>query len=219
MPSLRLMSLFLLAFCAGPVHAEWRSLPYADLAKMPLMLKKVDPEGIYRAYYQAKPAKGQATLPADLKMQVSTGGQVVPVPIQTDGRVDLPIRQDWSDAGAQVQVNQPKGTISVSFIMNSRTPPGTRMTYGQLTESVPVLERGIKEMAGMLSLFAPKVKQVVLKFEKGTPQTATLALPDGKKKAWKTNVEGQIQLPWEPDWSPGIVVLSAPLKGIDQVMK
>ena len=93
------------------------------------------------------------------------------------------------------------------------------MTYGQLTESVPVLERGIKEMAGMLSLFAPKVKQVVLKFEKGTPQTATLSLPDGKKKVWKTDADGRIQLPWEPDWSAAAVVLSAPLKGIDQVMK
>ena len=219
MPCLRLLALILLAFCASPVHAEWRSLPYADLAKMPLMLKKVDPQGIYHAYYLAKPGKGQASLPADLKMQVSTGGLVVPVPIQSDGRVDLPIRQDWADAGAQIQVNQPKGTISVSFLMNSRTPPGTRMTYGQLTESVPVLERGIKEMAGMLSLFAPKVKQVVLKFEKGTPQTATLALPGGQSKAWKTDADGQIRLPWEPDWNAAVVVLSAPLKGIDQVMK
>lgn len=213
------ISLFLLAFIALPSQAEWRSLPYAELAKMPLMLKKVDPQGIYDAFYQAKASKAGASLPADLKMQVSAAGQLIPVPIQPGGRVDLPVRQDWADAGAQLQVNQPKGTISVSFVMNSRVPPGTRMSYGQLTESVPVLERGIKEMAGMLSFFAPKVKQVVLKFEKGSAQTITLSLPDGAKKVWKTDANGQIQLPWQPAWSAGAVELSAPLKGIDQVMK
>ena len=212
-----LLALFFLV--ASSAHAEWRSLPYAELAKLPLTLKKVDPQRIYDVVYVAGPGKGHASLPADLKMQISTGGQVIPVPIQPGGRVDFPIRQEWVDAGAQVQVNQPKGTISISFTLKSRTPPGTQMTYGQLTESVPVLERGIKEMAGMLSLFAPKVKEVVLKFDKGAAQTATLALPDGKKKVWKTDAEGLIRLPWEPDWSTCVVVLSAPMKGIDQVLK
>jgi hypothetical protein len=217
--AVQLALLVLALLVAVPSRAEWRDIAYSDVAKMPLMLKKVDPQHVFTYFYRVVPAKGQQTLPPDLKLQVSADGQVVPVAFQADGRVDLPIRQDWQDAGAKIQINQPKGKVLISFTLNSRVPPGTRMSYGELTESAPVLERGIKEMAGLMSFLAPKVTVIVLKFDKSAAQTVTLALPDGQKKVWKTDAEGQIQLPWEPDWSSAAVMLSAPLKGIDQVMK
>jgi hypothetical protein len=215
---LGLLGLLALAV-AAPAAAEWRDIPYADIAKMPLTLKKVDPQKIFTTTLRAKPGAGQASLPADFKLQVRVGGQVIPVLVQPDGRVELPVRQDWADAGALVQSNQPKGRIKVDVSIDSRTPPGTRMSYAQLSESVPVMERGIKEMAGMMSFMAPKVRELVLRFDKASQQTVTLTLPGGKKMLWKSDAQGHAKLPWEPKWLAATVELSAPLQGIDQVLK
>ena len=198
--------------------AEWRDIPYADVAKMPLMLDKVDPQHIYKARLVAKPGKGLKALPADFRLQVKVNGQVLPVPVAADGTVQLPFRQDWADAGAVVQSNQPKGVVAVNMNFDARTPRGTRMTYAQLTESAPVLERGISQMAGLMSFMAPDVKALVLKFEK-PGHSAVLTLPGGKKKSWTADAKGRIELPWEPKWAAGIVELSAPLSGIDQILK
>lgn len=210
----------LLAFAlAGPAFGEWRDIPYADIAKMPLTLNKVDPQKIFTAAFYAKPGDGQADVPKDFRLQVKADGQLVPVPVHPDGRIDLPFRQDWADRGAVVQSNQPKGRVKLSMRLDSRTPPGTRMSYAQLTESVPVMERGIKEMAGMMSFMAPKVRQLTLRFDAPGVQTVSLTLPGGKKKQWKSDGKGHATLPWDPSWLAGTVELTAPLKGIDQVLK
>ncbi len=213
------LAALLLMTLASPALAEWRDFPYAKMAQMGLVLGKVDPQKIFTAAMIARPGEGFDALPADFRLQVKLGAKTIPVPILPDGRIELPIRQDWADADAQVQTNQPKGRVRLSMDLNSRTPPGTRLSYAQLTESVPVMERGIKEMAGVMSFLAPKVKQLTLRFAKGQSQTVTLTLPDGKRKLWKSNAEGHATIPWEPKWLQGAVLLSAPLQGIDQVLK
>lgn len=209
----------LLALPSAPVRAqEWRDIPYADVAKMPLVLAKVDPQHIFTSSMVAKPGKGLSALPADYKLQLKVNGQVIPLAVAADGRVSMPIRQDWADAGALIQTNQPKGRVLVSLSFNARVPPGVRMSYAQLTEAAPVLERGIKEVAGLMSFMAPAVKTFTLSFDK-PPQTAVITLPDGARKSYRTDGKGLIVLPWEPKWAAGTVELSAPLKGIDQTLK
>lgn len=215
-----LRPLLLLALLAMPavVLAEWRDIPYAEVAKMPMKLAKIDPQKVFTVRLQARPGKGHARLPADFRLQVKVGGQVVPVGIRPDGIVELPFRQDWVDAGAVLQSNQPKDRAPMSMNFVSRVPPGTRMSYGQLTESGPILEKGISEMAGMMSFMAPDVESFTLKFDK-SPQTLLLTLPNGKQRSFRSNAKGEIVLPWEPKWTAGVVELSAPLKGIDQTLK
>lgn len=203
----------------GPAAAEWREIPYADVARMPLGLKQADPQGIYTYRLTAKPAKGKTALPPDLRVQVAVGDRVVPVEIAENGRIDLPFRQDWADSDAMVRVNQPKGSFVMAFDMQPRVPDGTRMSYAQLTESATVVERGIKQMAGMLSLFAPKVRSFTLEFATGASHSATLTWPDGRRKTWKAGADGRITLPWQPGWAKVAVELSAPLKDLGPQVK
>jgi len=209
----------LLALNAPPLRAEpWRDVPYGDIAKMPLVLAKVDPEHVFTVALVAKPGKGHAALPADFRLQLKVNGQIIPVAVAADGKIGLPFRQDWADAGAVLQSNQAKGRVAIAMDFISRVPAGTRMSYAQLTEAAPVLERGIGEVAGFMSFLAPEVRHFTLKFAQA-PQTVLLTLPDGKKRSYKTDAKGLIVLPWEPKWAAGIVELSAPLKGIDQTLK
>jgi hypothetical protein len=208
----------LAALPVGTARAEWRDIPYADVAKAPLALAKIDPQHVFTVVLVAKPGKGLSALPAGYQLQVKLKGQVIPVPVAADGRLSLPFRQDWADAGAILQSNQPKGTVGVNMRFDARVPAGTKMSYAQLTESAPILEKGIREMAGMMSFMAPGVTSITLKFA-SAPQTVVLTLPGGKKQSWTTDAKGQIVLPWEPKWAAGAVELSAPLTGIDQTLK
>jgi hypothetical protein len=217
-PRVILAALFLLA-AALPARAEWREVPYADVARMPLGLKNADPQGVFTAYYLLKPAKGKAAVPEGLQFKVRAGAETVEVPIGADGKVRFPVRQDWADGDAKVLVNQPKGSFQMSFGMDARTPPGTHMTYAALAESAPVLERGIKDMAGLMSLFAPKVRGLLLDFEPGATQTVEVRFADGKRRTFRSDAKGRLRLPWEPDWAEATVVLSAPLKKIDPELK
>jgi hypothetical protein len=214
----RLALLAALLALPAAAFAQWRDIPYAEVARMPLKLATLDPQHVYTARLVARPGKGLKALPADFRMQVKVGASVVPVKIAPDGRIELPIRQDWADAGAVLQSNQPKGVVAVSMNFDARTPPGTRMSYAQLTESAPVLERGIADMAGLMSFMAPDVKALVLKFDR-PGHTVVLTLPGGKRKSWTSDAKGRIELPWEPKWAAGLVELSAPLAGIDQILK
>jgi hypothetical protein len=209
----------ILMLAAGPAVAEWRDIPYVDVAKMPLALKSADPQHIYTFAYRAVPAEGKTSLPADLRFQIKTGKELVAVAMQPDGRVDFPIRQDWADSDAAVQVNQPKGSFLMSFDATPRTPSGTRMSYGQLTESAPVMERSIKQMAGLMSFMAPKISAILIAFPSTAPQTITVTLADGQKKTWRSDAKGTIRLPWEPSWATASVMLSAPLRGVTPDLK
>jgi len=220
LPNLTTTALAALLVLAAPAARaeEWRDLPYAEIAKMPLAMAKVDPQHIFTANLVATPGKDQAALPPDFKLRLKLKDQLIPIAVAADGRVSLPFRQDWADAGAQIETNQAKGRVAVSLGFDSRVPPGTKMSYAQLTESAPVLEKAIKQVAGLASMMAPGIQSLTLTFDK-PPQTLELSLPDGTRHSYKTDAKGVIELPWEPKWAAGSVQLSAPVKRIDQNMK
>jgi hypothetical protein len=217
--TLRAILAALLIVASLPAQAAWREVPYAEVAKVALGLKKVDPQGVFTTSYALEPAERQSSLPAGLAFKVRADGQTVPVPIDADGRVRFPVRPDWAEHGAMVLVNQPKGSFRMRFSLQARTPPGTRMTYAALAESAPVLERGIRDMAGLMSLLAPKVKGLLLNFEPGAPQTVEIQFADGKRRVFRSDAKGRVSVPWEPDWAAALVVLSAPLRKIDPELK
>ena len=179
----------------------------------------MDPGGVFTYRFQVEPGNDQAALPADLQLRIRADGAVHPLPVGPDHRVDVPIRKDWSESDAVLQLNQPKGRVNLKLVFDARTPPGTRMRYAQLTESAPVLERGIKQMAGMMSFLAPKVRGFDLRFDAPGGQTLTLTPPGGKPRLYRTDAKGVLNLPWNAAWNTADVVLSAPLKKLSPVMK
>ncbi|CAN5187523.1 hypothetical protein BH11PSE14_BH11PSE14_21990 [soil metagenome] len=219
--SFPLALLLLLPGLAGvaTARADWRDVPYKDIAKMPMGLAAVDPGHVFSYAFLVRSKTAGAALPADLQLRVLAAGVVTPLPVQPDGKVELPIRQDWVDAGAVLQVNQPKDRVSLGLAFTPRTPPGTRMRYGRLAECAPVMERGIAQMAGMMRFLAPKVRSLALRFDASGRQSLTLVHPGGKRASFATDASGVLKLPWNADWAESVVELSAPLKGIEPVLK
>lgn len=214
----RIATFLILSLLATPVLAAWRDIPYDDMARIPLLLQKLDQAGIYRTWVEARPGTGHAGLPADLQVELQVEGRTIPVPCKADGTLDLPWRADWSGRNAKVRLNYPKERAGVVFHLKPRTPPGTRMSYAKLTESLPLMERGIREMAGMMSFLAPEPEALALQFASAGAQTLVLTRPGRAPRTFRSSADGKLELPWEPDWNAATVVLSAPLQSVDPVI-
>src|SRR5687768_5847683 len=107
-PMQRIAAFLALMLLATPVLAAWRDIPYDDLARIPLLLQKLDQGGIYRSWVEARPGAGHAGLPADLQVEPQAEGRTIPVPCKADGTLDLPWRAEWSGKEARVRLNYPK---------------------------------------------------------------------------------------------------------------
>ncbi|MDQ2702313.1 MAG: DUF2987 domain-containing protein [Pseudomonadota bacterium] len=208
---------------AGGARAdEWREIPYKDLARIQAMLEKVDNDRVFSGKFSVIPVPAKQALPRDLRVEVLVGGKAIAVQVDPDGRMHLPIRQDWIDAGASVRINQPKDALTVSYTFRARAPEGTRMRYSQLAESAEVMARGIDAEAGLLSFIAPKPHALDLRFEQGPLQVLTIRFADGTSKTWRAVAKrghNAIELPWKPEWRDAEVMLSAPLGGVIPLVK
>lgn len=100
-----------------------------------------------------------------LAVQHAQGRQAMPV--GADGRVDFTFNAKWVSEGAILLINQPKGEkIGVGFGLDAAMPPGLSWQYATLMGSVQQANELIKNQAGALSLFAPKMRSVKLTFSK-----------------------------------------------------
>lgn len=218
----RTMLLAALLVHGGAIAGQGRELDYKEVARAELMLGKVDPDRVFTTEFRVKPAREGAALPPDLRVDVSVSGKTIPIRFDPDGKLHLPARQDWSDAGAKVRLNYPKDAVKVAYSYVARTPPGTRMSYSRLTESLQVMERGIEKEAGLLSFMAPKPYALGMLFEPGAVQEVTLRFADGTQKRFRTVPEGarnSLELPWNPRWKDAEAVLSAPATGVRPLVK
>lgn len=214
----RIAALLALSLLASPALAAWRDIPYDEMARIPLLLQKLDHDGVYRSWLEARPGAGHAALPEDFRVEVAVDGRSIPVPCRADGTLELPWRADWAGKEAKVRVNHPKARAGLVFHLKPRTPPGTRMSYAKLTESLPLMDRGIREMAGVLSLLAPEPEALALQFAPGAVQTLVLTRPGKAPRTFRSGTDGKLELPWDPDWDAATVVLSAPLQSVDPVI-
>lgn len=214
----RIAVLLALSLLAIPALAGWRDIPYDDMARIPLLLQRLDQDGVYRSWLEARPGAGHGALPADFRVELQVEGRTIPVPCRSDGTLDLPWRADWSDKDAKVRVNYPRERAGIVFHLKPRTPAGTRMSYAKLTESLPLMERGIREMAGVMRFLAPEPEALALQFAPGAVQTLVLARPGRAPRTFRSTVDGKLELPWDPDWAAATVVLSAPLQSVDPVI-
>lgn len=103
--------------------------------------------------------------PGDVVLTLVHAGGKQAMPVSADGRVDFVFNPAWVNEGAMLFINQPKGEkMRLSFGLDARLPDGLQWHYASLMGSVRQANELIRRQAGALSLFAPKMKAVNLKF-------------------------------------------------------
>jgi hypothetical protein len=196
----------MLAIAADPVG---RSIPYQKLYEPLAAIHQADPQGIVISTLQALSAQKNQPLPPGLRIELRFGATRQPVGVDRDGRFSLPLRADWAAGDAALWINQPKSVVGIVLTTTARLPQATSTTYGRLMESLPLMERIVKQQAGMMSFMMPRLKGMDLMYAAGAVQTAMVGA-GASGKTWRSDAQGRLRVPFDPALPAGTaVVLSA----------
>lgn len=113
------------------------------------------------------------------------GQRTRPLEISADGRVDIPLAQALADRGAQLWLQKPDNAPPCQLFANvtAKLPAGLEWRYRDLVELSGQLQAFLKHSAGGLSLFAPELRGLLIRFE-----------PDGKARLVIHAASGDITL-------------------------
>jgi len=190
------LTCLLLPLAAAAAEPEGRSIPYQKLYEPLAAVRKADPDGIVTSSLRAEPATDGQPLPDGLKIELRHGAAHDPVAVGADGRFDLPLHADWTSTDASLWLNQPKTVVKVVENFSMRTPRSTHLTYAQLMESVPVIERIRAQHVDIHGLLASTPAGVELAFEPGSPQKVTVGTGSAAK-SFAPDGEGLVKVPWD----------------------
>ncbi len=193
-----------------PGQEGGRSIPYARLYAPLAAVKQADPQGIVTRSVRAEPAEPGQALPAGLQVELRAGSTRQPLAVAADGAIDFPLRPEWASGDAVVWVNRPKEEVKIVEIFRMRAPKGAKLSYGQLMESLPVIERIQQQHIQIGDLMATPPVGVELAYGTGTPQSVTVG-SGAQARSWSSDELGHVRVPFDaaiPASTP--VTLSAP---------
>jgi hypothetical protein len=173
-----------------------RSIPYQKLYEPLNAVHQADPQGIVKSSLRAEPAAGTRSLPSDLKIELRSGATTEPVAPDDEGRFVLPMHADWASGNATLWINHPKSQVVIVEIFTMRTPTSTHLEYGQLMESLQVMQRIQAQHAQIAGLMTDKPQGVELAFDPGTPQTVVIGA-SAKVTTWNTDEQGHVRIPFD----------------------
>jgi len=176
---------------------EGRSIAYRKLYEPLAAVRSADPQDIVSSTLRAEPAQPDQPLPADLKIELRSGATHQPITLGQDGSFKLPMNPDWARSDATLWINQPKSAVKIVELFTMRTPTAAQLTYGELMESLPVLERIQKQKVEIAGLMPTAPQGVELAYDPGTAQTITIGT-GAKAKTWNTDDQGHVMVPFDP---------------------
>lgn len=186
---------------ALPVHAaerEW--LPYRKLVDI-VKLDKFDalpPAERDKVILYAKLVPvNKAISPLDTGLVVVDGASRTPLPLDANGRARMTLDQQWMAHDAQIWTSLPQGEkIRMGFDLGAVLPETTQWRYATVMGALPQTNAAIGKVAGALSLFVPKMKSVIFKFDK--PAQLTIKAAGGDKR-YATDAKHHVRLKLDED--------------------
>jgi len=170
---------------ALPVHAaerEW--LPYRKLVDI-IKLDKFDalpPAERDKVILYAKLVPvNKAISPLDAGLVVVDGASRTPLPLDANGRARMTLNPQWMAHDAQIWTSLPKGEkMHTGFDLGAVLPETPQWRYASVMGAIPQTNAAIGKVAGALSMFVPKMKSVIFKFDK--PAQLTIKAAAGEKR-------------------------------------
>jgi hypothetical protein len=215
--SLRLPLVCLSLLLALPVHAaerEW--LPYRKLVDI-IKLDKFDalpPAERDKVILYAKLVPvNKAISPLDAGLVVVDGTSRTPLPLDANGRARMTLNPQWMAHDAQIWTSLPKGEkMRMGFDLGAVLPETPQWRYASVMGAIPQTNAAIGKVAGALSLFVPKMKSVIFKFDK--PAQLTIKAASGEKR-YASDAKNHVKLNVDDDLlkeNPLVEVSARPLE-------
>lgn len=209
-----LLASLLLALPGHAAEREW--LPYRKLVDV-IKLDKFDalpPAERDKVILYAKLVPvNQAISPLDAGLVVVDGTSRTPLPLDASGRARMVLNPQWMAHDAQIWTSLPKGEkMRMGFDLGAVLPETTQWRYAAVMGALPQTNAAIGKVAGALSLFVPKMKSVIFKFDKAAQLTIKAA---GGDKRFASDAKHHVRLKLDEDMlkeNPLVEVSARPLE-------
>jgi hypothetical protein len=150
--------------------------------------------------------------PTEIRLTIEDGTKTYEFRPDAQGRVELPLRPDWSEADLVVHTNQPKGTLGLRFGFGARPLAATRMRYRDLMDIRRQFQQALAGAAGTTGETLPNLTRLQLQFEPSPHAGVTILAAEGRQ-VYPADAEGAVELAedaalWEEN--PEIVLDSLP---------
>lgn len=151
------------------------------------------------------------------KISLIVGEQVRQLVVAADGRVEIPIERELAERGAQLWLQKPDGAPTCQILANvtAKVPAGLEWRYRDLSAFSEQLQAYLNHGAGALSLFAPRLRGLLIRFEAG--HAAHLVIHANAGEIALQSTSGELRLPIDKrllEENPA-VSLSTPALSID----
>lgn len=177
-----LLLVLALPFSAAAQEREW--VPYKKLVET-IRLDKFDalPPGDrdkVQLYARLNPVN-KAIKPTDVRLTIVDGTTRQPLPLDARGLALVVPNPKWLANDARIWTSLPTGEkMSIGFDLGAILPEATQWSYASVMGSVPQANAAVGKVAGAMSMFVPKMKSVIFKFDK--PAQLTIKANAGDKR-------------------------------------
>lgn len=205
----------LLGLSAMSVEAREQRLAYAEELKLLLVLEDPRFDRLQSLVLLRRKDTRHACPGATISLV--DGEKVQTLAIAADGRVDVPIDRGLADRGAQLRLQKPDSAPPCQMFVNvtAEVPAGREWRYRELSERGEQLQDFLEHSTGGLSLFAPELRGLLIRFEEGP--TARLVIHAAAGDITLPATGGELRLPIDEllaEENPPVSA-SAPVVAID----
>ena len=120
---------------------------------------------------------------SDIRVSLVNDVQSLPLKLDGDGRIEIPMREDFYKTNAELLTNQPKGSLSTAITISVSWDGADEMPYAEVEETVRQLQLAGKDLLGWFGymLFFPSVTSIDIPIQYKTPNRQRLDIVrDGK---------------------------------------
>ncbi len=128
----------------------------------------------------------------------------VPLKVQPDGLIMLPLRDDLYKTNAEILSNQPKGSMDTMVSFDIVWRGALEIPYYEVEETVRQLEVAGKDVMGWIAyvIFFPSTKNIEVALQYPEPRGQTLKIfKDGRVlKTFTADEKGKLPFKLDPSW-------------------
>ena len=171
-----------LPFSAAAQEREW--VPYRKLVETVRLDKFYALPAAERdkvqLYARLNPVN-KAIKPTDVRLTIVDGATRQPLPLDARGLALVVPNPKWLANDARIWTSLPAGEkMSIGFDLGAVLPEASQWHYASVMGSVPQANASVGKVAGMMSMFVPKMTAVIFKFDK--PAQLTIKAKGGDKR-------------------------------------
>ena len=193
-----LMAAFALGCAAHAAAADRVWHPYSEVCEKLQLVKFFDVPEVERSQLQV--LFKTPTLAPDgqpVVLTINAASRPMRVAADAKGLMNIPFDRQLLAENPDVLVNLPAGqALTLSLDLRPTLPRQLRLDYVEFMSAVPQANAMIRKQAGLMRLLAPKMRKLVLKYDR--PDAQVVSIGDGTSATtFRVGPSGEIVVPFD----------------------